>query len=125
MAYFDQQKAQNCKLLHVECAHNGLSGIYAHELCNELLIVGEILEGRQIKRTIDSILNKDAEKKLENSMPNAIIAYRIRNSSNCVSVYYLFFTTAFYSFVRGAKYFFFKPGASGGEKSLARTSWNL
>lgn len=45
-------------------------------MCNELRIVGKIMEGRQIEHIID-ILNEIVKKRLENSLPNAVIAYKI------------------------------------------------
>lgn len=65
-----------CNNFQTALTHNGNSDIDANELCNELRIVGNIMEGCKIGHTID-ILNKIAEKRLENSLPNAVIAYRI------------------------------------------------
>ena len=56
--------------------HNGNSDIDAEELCNELRIVGNIMEGHSVEHTID-ILNQIAKRRLENSLPNAVIVYRI------------------------------------------------
>lgn len=65
-----------CNNLRTALTHNGQSDIDAEELCNELRIVGKIMDGRTAEHIID-ILNQIATLRLENSLPNAVIAYRI------------------------------------------------
>ncbi|XP_055308009.1 uncharacterized protein LOC129572116 [Sitodiplosis mosellana] len=74
--YSSGELITHCKLLKETLTHNNESDIDAEELCNELRIVGKIMESHQIEHTID-ILNEIAKKRLENSLPNAVIAYKI------------------------------------------------
>lgn len=55
---------------------NEQSDVDGNELCNELRIVGKMVMENEISHIID-ILNLIAKKRLENVLPNCVIAYRI------------------------------------------------
>lgn len=67
---------KSCKTLENSLEHIGNSDLNAGELHNELFIIANMIEKYEIEHPID-ILNTIKKLDVENSVPNAVIAYRI------------------------------------------------
>lgn len=65
-----------CSYFESELRQNDQSDVNGDELCNELRILSKMIKENPVSRIID-ILNLIAQKRLENLLPNAVIAYRV------------------------------------------------